>query len=731
MSTSHRSGGEQVVDALVRSGIRHAFTVPGESFLGLLDALHGSPICVTATRHEAGAAFMAEAYSQLVGEPALCLATRAVGAANLSIGLHTARQDSTPLVAIVGQVPRRFRGREAFQEVDLVGTFGALCKGAVEIDDPSRLDVEVARMVTLSRSGRPGPVLISIPEDVLDVRLVPAPTTRLVRADVTAPGIAEPLDLPERPAPSPEEVEAVLERLAVARRPVIVAGVGILRSRAVNMLRAFAEASQIPVIAAWRRPDAFSNDLPLYLGMAGLGAARTVEPRLARADVVLAVGTRLSEITTFRYRVPGRGATLIHVDLEPGLGGDRTQPALAVRADARAFLRRALETLALAQRLEIPDLIPSDRLAASRAAELQRDRAAYLSAVTPPRHAPSAPVDPAVVVDALHRYLAPDGILTTDAGNFSGWAARYVQIRQGGRFIGPTSGAMGYGLPAAIGAALAAREMVVTAATAPSGAPAASTAPARVPDEPGEPEPLSADEGPPTPEPPPIEELGGTPAEPPPTDEQPPIEELGGTPAEPPPTDEQPPIEDRLAAQERPPAEGPLPADGPLPARDPASTYAAVAPPEAAERSISGEPDGPAGTAMDAEPAPATFRPAERRARQVVALAGDGGFAMLMAELETAVRERLRLAVLVFDNGMYGTIRMHQELAHPGRVVATDLGPIDVAEVARACGATGIRVERDEDVEPAVARALTDDAVTVVHLLVDPSYLSVDRRLPR
>ena len=547
------TGGHVVVDTLVACGIRFAFTVPGESFLGVLDALHDAPIRTIATRHEAGAGFMAEAVGQLTGLPALCLATRAVGAANLAIALHTARQDSTPLVALVGQVPRAFRGREAFQEVDQVATFGALCKAAVEIDDPERLAAETARLVGLARAGRPGPVLIVLPEDVLDEQ---------VRGSLVARAPE-----PERPRPSRLEVQAVLTALASARRPIIVAGAGVLRSGAQGTLVQLAEAFETPVIAAWRRPDAFPNDHRLYLGMSGLASPRFVRERLLGADLVLAVGTRLSEIASYAYRVPGDDTRLIHVDVVPGFSGDRRPPDLAVRADAAAFL-------AAAAAAAVKHPLPLEVSAARRAAN-DAERDAYLAAIALPAFPlPDARgVHPAAVAAALRAQLPDGAILTTDAGNFAGWAARHVPLPHEGRLLGPTSGAMGYGLPAAIGAAIVA-------------------------------------------------------------------------------------------------------------------------------------PD-----------------------RAVVALVGDGGFAMLMAELETAVRERLRIVVLVHDNGMYGTIRMHQERSHAGRVLATDLGPIDFAAVAEACGARGLRVDRDAEVAGALEAALDGEGVTVVHLLTDPRVLSVDRWL--
>ena len=347
------TGGRAVVETLAAAGIRHAFTVPGESFLGVLDALHDAPIRTIATRHEGGAGFMAEAYGQLTGRPAVAMATRAVGAANLAIALHTARQDSAPLVALIGQVPRAYRGHEAFQEVDQVATFGALCKAAVEIDDPDRLASETARMVELARSGRPGPVLIALPEDVLD-----AQTDGALVVEARAP---------ERPEPSMRWRSTPSWRpWPAARTPVIVAGAGVRLSGAFDRpdaldpdqgrdgddhgpgvsgaLTAFAEATETPVMAAWRRPDVIANDHRLYLGMTGYAAPAVVRERLLAADLIVAIGTRFSEPTSFWYAVPTAGQRVIHIDLEPGFAG-RPAPWLTVRADAGRFLALALERL--------------------------------------------------------------------------------------------------------------------------------------------------------------------------------------------------------------------------------------------------------------------------------------------------------------------------------------------------------------------------------------------------
>ncbi len=573
-----------MVETLAAAGIRHAFTVPGESFLGVLDALHDAPIRTIATRHEGGAGFMAEAYGQLTGCPAMAMATRAVGAANLAIALHTARQDSAPLVALIGQVPRAYRGRESFQEVDQVATFGALCKAAVEIDDPDRLASETARMVELARSGRPGPVLIALPEDVLD-----SPLSGALVVEARAP---------ERPEPSTAEITAVLEAMAGSRAPVIVAGAGVRLSGAFDRfgspdhdrhgdddggpgastaLTAFAEVTETPVMAAWRRPDVIAHDHRLYLGMTGYAAPAVVRERLIAADLIVAIGTRFSEPSSFWYAVPTAEQRVIHIDLEPGFAG-RPAPWLTVRADAGRFLTLALEGVGASDGAAGR---ADGAVHAARRAMNDADRVAYLAATAAPDAAaraallaaPAQGVDPAAVIRGLRARLPAGTILTTDAGNFGGWAARYLPMPRHGRFLGPTSGAMGYSLPAAIGAAIA------------------------MPD------------------------------------------------------------------------------------------------------------------------------------RPIVALAGDGGFAMLMAELETAVRERVRLTALVFDNAMYGTIRMHQEISHPGRVVATDLGTIDFAAVAEACGARAWRVERDSDVDGALAASLAAGGVNLVHIRTDPRALSVDRIL--
>lgn len=545
-----RTVGRLVADVLRAAGVRYAFTVPGESFLGLLDGLSAAGIRIVATRHEGAAAFMAEAYGQLTGRPAACLATRAVGAANLAIGIHTARQNSTPMFVLVGQVERRFRGREAFQEVDQVGSFGRLAKWSAEPRDPAEVATALAEAVGQALGGRPGPVLLSLPEDLLDEE-VPAE----LAVDTTRPG---------PPRAEVPEIRAVLQLLASAERPVILAGAGVLRARTSSDLTRFAELLHVPVIAAWRRGDVISNDNALFLGMAGYGSPPSVRERLERADAMLVIGCRLNEVTTFGYRIPAPGVPWAHVDLAPREGRDGLEPpTIAVRSDARAFLRGAVQRLRGA--------VLHAGLVDARRAENERDRAAWeLESAVDGGDWSGPGIHPGRTIATLRRVLPDEAIVTTDAGNFGGWAARGFRLRRPGTFLGPTSGAMGYGLPAAIAAALVHRD------------------------------------------------------------------------------------------------------------------------------------------------------------RPVVALVGDGGLAMSMAELETAVREHARVVVLAFDNERYGTIRMHQERREGSEPVGTDLGPIDFAAIARACGARGVRVDTDEAFEPALRQALAGDRATVIQLVLDRRWVSVD-----
>ena len=433
-----RSAGHFVAEALRAAGVRYAFTVPGESFLGVLEALGDVGIRVVATRHEGAAAFMAEAYGQLTGRPAACLGTRAVGAANLAIGIHTALQDSTPMFAIVGQVERNYRGREAFQEVDQTESFGRLAKWSAEPRSVDELASALPEAVQQALGGRPGPVLLSLPEDLLD-ETVPGET----RIELSRPPTARPTD---------DDVRAVLRLLANAERPLILAGAGVLRARTSTDLTRFAELLRVPVVASWRRGDVISNENPLYLGMAGLGAPDVVRERIEAADALLVLGCRLSETTTFGYRVPAAGSRWAHVDIDPRVPPGQPAPTLSITSDARAFLRASIDRL-LNQ--AVLDAASVDE----RHARNEADRAAWEAATVVDDGAWDGPgVHPGRTIATLRRVLPDDAIVTSDAGNFAGWLNRGFRFRKPGTFLGPTSGAMGYGLPAAIAAALVHRD---------------------------------------------------------------------------------------------------------------------------------------------------------------------------------------------------------------------------------------------------------------------------------
>ena len=442
VNTRTVTGGRAVVEAMLAAGVDHAFLVPGESFLGVLDALYDEPrIRVVATRHEGGAAFMAEAYGKLTRRPATCMGTRMVGAGNLAIGIHTARQDSTPMIAIFGQVSTRSRYREAFQESELSDVFTPVVKWAIEPPSAERLAELTFRAARVAVYGRPGPVAIALREDLLS-------------SEVESPTF-QPIQL-ARPAPDPTVVKQVLQMIRFAEQPLMLLGGGVLAAGASELYVRLAEAEGLSVVAAWRRPDVFPNDHPLYLGMTGLGSPSSVRSRVFESDLLLVVGTRLNEYTTFEYSAPGTDTRLVHVDVSAeGLGGHR-QADVGCVADAALF---AEALLAAGEREPASgDLLERRRDGAAV------DRSAWESQTVPARGKARAEyVDQQAVVAHLRELLPRDAITTTDAGNFSGWPARYLRWNQPGTFLGPTSGAMGYAIPAAIGAKLARPDQKVVA----------------------------------------------------------------------------------------------------------------------------------------------------------------------------------------------------------------------------------------------------------------------------
>jgi acetolactate synthase-1/2/3 large subunit len=536
-----RSGGQVLADQLVLHGAELCFGVPGESYLALLDALHDTPLRLIVTRHEGGASNMAEAYGKLTGRPGVCMVTRGPGATHASNGVHTAFQDSTPMLLLIGQVARDAVGREGFQELDYRAMYGPIAKWATQIDDAERIPEIVARAFAIATSGRPGPVVLALPEDMLTDE-VDVPDARPYRPVAAAPG--------------EDELARFAELLAQAERPLAIVGEGGWTAQTGADVAAFAEAQRIPVAASFRCQDYVDNASPVYAGHAGLGMDPALARRIREADVLIAIGGRLGEIPSDGYtlvRPPVPAQRLVHVHPDPDELGAVYQPELGIVS--------GLERFATAVRALPP--AGADR----RAGLLEAAHDDYRRNFRDVRELPG-PLQLSAVMAALRERLPPEAILTNGAGNFSVWAHRYYEFHRYPTQLGPRSGSMGYGVPAAIAAK---------------------------------------------------------------------------------------------------------------------AVY----------------PDRP-----------------------VVCLAGDGDFLMTGQELATAVQEELAAVFLVVNNAMYGTIRMHQERRYPGRVVGTDLHNPDFVAYARAFGAHGARVERSEEVGPALDDALGCGRPALIELRVDPRAIT-------
>ncbi len=541
MTPNARSGGQLLVDALKVHGVDMAFCVPGESYLAALDALHDArSIRLIVCRQEGGAANMAEAYGKLTGRPGICFVTRGPGAANAAIGVHTALQDSTPMILFVGQVARDQVEREAFQEVDFRRMFGPLAKWVAEIGDARRIPELVSQAFHRAVAGRPGPVVLALPEDML--------TDRVAAADSGPYKVV-------RPHPGAADMRRLGELLRAARRPFVILGGGGWSAAAAADFGAFAAANELPVGTSFRCQDLLDNRHDNFVGDVGIGINPALAERIRRCDLLLAVGARLGEMTTSGYtllRVPVPEQTLVHVHAGAEELGRVYQAALPINSGMAEFAAAAKA---------LPAIRPapwSEWTAAARA-----DYLAYIA----PQSGPGR-LQLAEIVAYLRRRLPAETIVTNGAGNYTAWMHRYYQYRGFRTQLGPTSGAMGYGLPAAVAAKAV-------------------------------------------------------------------------------------------------------------------------------------HPDRP-----------------------VVCFAGDGCFLMSGQELATAVQYALPIVVIVVNNGMYGTIRMHQEREYPGRVVGTDLVNPDFAAYARAFGAHGETVEETAAFAPAFERAMAAGRPALIELRVDPEAIT-------
>ena len=537
------TGGRLVVQALLEQGVDTVFCVPGESYLDVLDGLHAerSRVRTVSCRHEGAAAFMAEAHGKLTGRPGICMVTRGPGATNASIGVHTAFQDSTPMILLVGQVGGDMVERDAFQEIDYRRMFGPFTKWVAQIDSAARVTEYLRRAFTVAMSGRPGPVVLALPEDMLTESARPAAQ-------------AGPVQVP-RAWPAPGALRDMQALLAGARRPLMIVGGSGWTDEGLRHLEDYAVRNGIPVACSFRRQALFDNRHAQYVGEVGIGINPELAQAVRDADVILAVGARLGEMASSGYTlldVPVPAQRLVHVLSGAEELGRVYQPALAVQSDMNAFAASA------AALPEVDSTPWQDWLATLRQQ--------YLRHTEPPE--PRGPMDPARIIVALRERLDDSAILTNGAGNYSAWAHRYYRHGRPNTQLAPTSGAMGYGVPAAIAAKL------------------------------------------------------------------------------------------------------------------------------------------------------------HHPQRQVICLAGDGCFLMTSQELATVRKHGLAIVFIVFNNGIYGTIRMHQEMHYPGHTVATDLCNPDFVAYAKAFGLGAERIERHADVDAALARGLASPSGYLIELALDPEIIT-------
>ena len=425
-----------IVSALQAQGVRRVYCVPGESYLALLDALHGSSIEVIVCRHESGAGFMAVAEAKMTGKPACAMVSRGPGATNAAIAFHVAEQDAVPLVLLIGQVSREERGRGAFQEVDYTQFFGGMAKGVWEVNEAAKMGETLAMAFHRAQSGTPGPVAISLPEDLLK----------------DAAEGAEPQPYPAlRVSASQSDAEAVLGLLAKAERPLLIAGAAMRGPAGAAALARFARAHHVPVATTWKNQDVFDNYLPFYAGHLGFGNPAKHREMLAQSDLIIAVGTRLGDVASQNYELPSAPEPkqpLIHIYSDAAPIGRVFRTTLGVVADPVGMLELLTEkpTMASGRKGWVEGIKGfMDDFMGFKARDVTDG------------------VDFGTVVAALSKQAPSDAVITTDSGNVSTWLHRHWRLTPQNTLLGAIGGAMGFGVPGGVAAAMQAPDrMVIT-----------------------------------------------------------------------------------------------------------------------------------------------------------------------------------------------------------------------------------------------------------------------------